>query len=500
MSLPVNRRYVNIVINMIFYFSCMSLYEMIRKICKKFTRATRFFKTGAVVTVLFLCALPENAWGAIEIVTSGGDVIIVPQNGIRSNCFRLREFVPNLTISGAVYNNSNNIAIEVNWGDGITNTFSGSQLNNLTISGNNSMNETKIGLNVNQSSTNLRHTYANASPFCMYQVSVVYIFGYGTANVTRLPDNKIYKVTVWSTDGDPDGMGEMSLIERYTGERIYPVCKGSPFNVTFLNNSLLACNMENTDPSLSGDWLYDPFNNRTRWCQFIYYPTAGSPGGGIQNVMINGSAVTFPYAAPVFTWPEYLSKADTHWNRLTDAMSLVINNAPVGARFTIEMRLWNACNPYTTSTSVPDVYYAYIEIVDAPPSITPQSLTFCHTAHNNNTPYDYTMNLNYDPGNQFKPGIYRYYYYENSSPTGPSSASLSNPILVVPNQPTNPLSPPNTTSAAQTLNPNTANFTPTSRRLQPATPGIYRYWVTYEFLGKMGSSTDYVCPTPPALL
>ena len=469
-----------------------------REICKKFTCALRFFKTGAVVAVLLLSVIPENAWG-IEVLTSKGDVVIVPITG--GNCVRLREFQPDVTVDAIACNSPSNcnLSIRINWGDGTIETFSGNQLNNLSFTSDNSAKTTRIFYA--GATSGLRHNYPKASKFCMYQVSVEYIFG-----TTRIPDNKIYKVTVWSTDGDPDGMGEMSLVEQNTGERIYPVCKGSPFNVTFLNNSLLACNMEvdMAANGLSGDWKYDPRNNRTRWCQFIYYPTAGSPGGGIQDVMVGGVSRTFPYAAPVFTWNQYLSEADTHWNRLTEAMSLDINNAPVGARFTIEMRLWNACNPYTTAGSVADVYYAYIEIVDAPPSITPQSLTFCHWAHNNNTAYDYSMNLNYDPGTQFKPGIYRYYYEDRvfgaTPPTGPSAASLSNPILIVPNQPTNPNLPPNTTNAAQSLNPYTANFNPTTYRLQPGSAGIYRYWVTYEFLGKMGSSADYVCPTKPTLL
>ena len=511
------------------------------------------FKVG-VMMFLLLGAIAEKANAQTISIDESVNLTAITMNPFQSWvgppnwCNNSRQLRFNYRIWGINLSNANNVSIEIDWGDGTAiQTVTGSTLNSTTTfsgSGTGASASTIIMTNVN--ANGIIKTYL-PSPFCMYRVSITLVFNQG-GTITRVTDNNIRKVTVWSRDNE--GMGQLSLIEPNSGETIYPVCKNNPFEVNFLNNSRLACNMINSTPPNSGpEWEYTPRNQEPRFFQFRYYRVTGSPGGGIPGVTLDGSVPGTlwddnagpggqpGWVEPIREWrdPGPITNADSYMDVLTQEMGSALAdmaNAEVGALYAIEVRMWNTCNP-VVGTQLSNSNYvgttSYIKVVDSPPNILSRTTSYCYEAatsqFNVNLQFtnDGETSIGTTPGSQFMPGIYRWYRFEDTSPTGPSSAALDRPILVVPTQSTTPNAAPTGTNAAQQINPtsgfpsaltnpvfNVHSSFPTfpvstiannNHRTFNTTPGHYRYWVTYEYIGKMTATAPiYICPNRPVLM
>lgn len=163
------------------------------------------------------------------------------------------------------------------------------------------------------------HVYPQNGPKCNYLPDATLRVNGVLCTSTVQQQN----VTVWDVDCYNGGHLEIN-------PQLYPICVGNDGTVTFHDVSLWNCvpPVENDNP-----------NNPTRWTQWVY-----GTSYTINNVLVNGSAHTYPYYGAVV--PAF---GPIYGPQPPNNISLPVyspNTALVGQIFQVTLRNWNYCNPY----------------------------------------------------------------------------------------------------------------------------------------------------------
>ncbi len=167
--------------------------------------------------------------------------------------------------------------------------------------------------------TTVVHVYPQGGPKCNYSPEATLEVN----GVLCTSSVQQQNVTVWDIDCFNGGHLDIT-------PQVYPICVGNDGTVTFQDVSLWNC-----VPPVEID---NP-NNPTRWTQWIY-----GTSYTINNVLVGGSAHTYPYYGTVV--PAY---GPVYGPQPPNNVSLPVyvpNTALVGQMFQVTLRNWNYCNPY----------------------------------------------------------------------------------------------------------------------------------------------------------
>jgi PKD repeat protein len=139
------------------------------------------------------------------------------------------------------------------------------------------------------------------------------------------------------------------------------VCIGHDFSEIFSDATYFNCNPL-TEPNFPNDGRRD--------IRFTY-GTNHAPGDRIQNVLIDGNVVSFPYQTGVITYDSIRANGvpapSGYASTLPVSHIAAVGPDAVGQIFEIMIENWNPCNPYDIfETNTPNYGYVYIKIVDGP--------------------------------------------------------------------------------------------------------------------------------------
>ncbi len=411
-------------------------------------------------------------------------------------CLRLSDDKTTLTISNIedfYVSVTDNVDLRLSWGDGAYTTLPRAS---LTRTGPDAQ-----GYYSYSYSGSVSHDYgAPPNDECLYLFTIVPVIN-GNVQLARETKN----ITIWSTDNRMNGELILLTAPPPTGpvDRTdrYLVCQGQAFSIYFIDETNLNCNLSLTSDPDSKQYTN---NNDTRHTQFVYGDVTQS-APQIPQMSVGGTPLTtIPSArdtktSGIYVHPGPFAVGD-HLNQPTEVMSVAKNVTTAGQEFTITLRNWNTCNPYTQfnvpyvndivtppTGIAPRTKTAKIIVVPAPPEITSRTLTFCNSSANGGSPYDYTMNLNYNPGTMTKG---RFVWYAYNGTNVPGAQILEEPYR-----------------AGYSLDPydnkkgnNTKKDLPAANKLKPGVAGEYKYWVQYVFDGDYDASSTYFCETDPVLM
>ena len=454
---------------MIFKLNCISLYVIIREICKKNTHFTRFLKTGVMVAVFIMVqtrlSTAQNCLGtwsdesslqapyppcAVPTVTYGLEIK-----------FRVLQSIA-----------ASDFTIGIEWGDGTGDyTIAGTSATRTAV--------TVLGVayyDYTIATGAITHNYA-VTPNCRYDLKP-YIQFKNPSN--KCYSNKKYRVNIWSRDSE--GMGYLVLRNDDTNLWEYLVCEGKPFTITFRDLTHLACN---TDPG-NTDLAYD-YDFLQRNTQFIYgvtaqFGTEASKASTIPDVFVGPTRVTTSAApqadgtatilnGPINTiHPARDFAVNEDINNPTPVISNDVGNTKEGQVFNLRLSNWNICNSYPEKAPVQ--IDARIRVVASPPKPIPRVYEFCHSNHYNTTP-NLTMSITHEgPLGSMAGGTYRWYASDTNG------VMTGNPLY---EGTSNSFNPVGRLTGGKTVSVSSA--------------GRYIFWVTYEF---KGSNTGGIpCTTDP---
>jgi len=147
-------------------------------------------------------------------------------------------------------------------------------------------------------------------------------------------------VTVWDNDNTNGGRVNAS-------PDVYPICVGNGASMKFADNTLFNCVPPQEE---------DVPNDRTRWIQWVYGTSNSMTGAP---VMVDGVVRTYPFTGPVIELTGPVTGSNESSLPIT-----VADDKLIGQEFEVELRYWNYCNPYPTSSPVTD--RSVIRIVGIP--------------------------------------------------------------------------------------------------------------------------------------
>ena len=180
------------------------------------------------------------------------------------------------------------------------------------------------------------HTYISTDDRCNHRpVATLIVNG---VMCTSSAQEQI--VTVWDNDNTNGGRVNAS-------PDVYPICVGNGATMKFADNTLFNCVPPQEE---------DVPNDRTRWIQWVYGTNNSMTGAP---VMVDGVVRAYPFTGPVIELTGPVTGSNESSLPIT-----VANDKLVGQEFEVELRYWNYCNPYPTSSPVTD--RSVIRIVDIP--------------------------------------------------------------------------------------------------------------------------------------
>ncbi|MDR2039886.1 MAG: PKD domain-containing protein [Bacteroidales bacterium] len=356
---------------------------------------------------------------------------------------------------------ANDLVLGYIWGDGTTDEW---DVAAMIAAGTMTATNNGDGTTTYQITNQVSHVYP-VSNDCVYQ-SQSYIRS-KTGGYTCL-NKEIYNVTVWSRDSQ--GMGQLVFKDDITNEQVFLVCEKQEVNITFTDNTILACNRDPREEILD---YYT--NQRDRVVQFVY----GVGASNIPEVTVGSTPVSDPLgvATPYSETERTISGfiLNQNINETTQNIHIPPNVTTAGQRFFIEARHWNYCNPFPGDY---DLITAEILVVPAPPDPKDATLTFCFSGQYSIAP-NYTVTVEHEAAlGAMVPGEYEW-YADNGGSVGP----LVRTKVYTGSGTGNQFDP---TSSADVP----AAFD--SYRVKPNVPGEYVFWVRYRFDDKT-PGTSYTC-------
>lgn len=262
--------------------------------------------------------------------------------------------------------NSNNVAFEFIWGDGVTEIIPYSSGLFTYVAASRKYSITKT------------HKYPNTTTVCEYD-PIVYLRIAGNRCTSTQQTQPVY---MW--DKDNAGSGVLLLEEQSKGVVLYQICEGVDATLTFVDNSTFNCNISASpdNPNQQDRWIqfqYGTTNNAT-YAATAKIPNVTVGGTPVTNAsgtatILNGTVVQIPLAA--------LSSGKTTLPVVIDGNSTV---GKVGTVFEITLRNWNYCNKYddgvapapgVNGDNAPVITTAIIQVIDAPLAPIAPSKSIC---------------------------------------------------------------------------------------------------------------------------
>ena len=475
--------------------------KTIRKICSK---TAHFWKMGVGVVALLLNLNNVHAQANCQYWDRSAEYLKLRNypSGYCANPntpFSLTFFGDGFRIHNTIP--ADQITFEINWGDG-----------NITpVKGNDSR------IQRNQDGNYWKYKFLNAVPHplggypptdnCVYSLFIDVLITNG-GETTRCPDLDFLQVTIWEKDNTMGG--ELILVDP-SGNNIHYVCEGQEINVHFIDQTLLNCNWLPEDAAAQEKYVKNDLIRHTRFTYGVVNnaaaPAEGWPAGVVNTppqipmLYVGGSSGTqitngvgaFLPPSPPRPLVDPLIRTDNpgiSLNIPTQQMFVPAGVTTAGQVFTIRLDNWNFCNSYLDDNMPvpngqlanpppyvhdPVTTWAYIIVTKAPPPIFPQSNVYCHQDHyttaQRNTLYQVSVSHDESGGkplSTFQPGVYRWYDEDGK-------------LLV--------------TKAYTDITFNPVTYGTTGKRLKTGTPGIYKYYVTYQWTGSGSETTN--CETPP---
>ncbi|MCL2511564.1 MAG: hypothetical protein FWF09_05895, partial [Bacteroidales bacterium] len=277
------------------------------------------------------------------------------------------------------------------------------------------------------------------------------------------------KVTVWTRDNEGFGViSEETFLDNKNNLNEYLVCEGKPFDITFRDESRLACNLVQANDN-------DAYRKNEEYRRTVF--TYGIPGSNIADVYVGGvmydtntgTQVTNNTGGLATGIPAGGHPGDLRtWNPVpTNNYIMGMINPPSNNTWTIwsngentvadqvfivQLNSWNICNPYPDN---PSITTARIRIVRTPPKPEPRVYEFCHT---NNTTSAANLSTSLQAHQSeaaaanMGGGVYRWYRGETFSGAVINGGGNGSTAVA---------------------------FNPGDYGVNTSTPGTYHFWVTY---------------------